>query len=1520
MRWHSWIGWVIGWCVFWLIGASPTCLAAMLTPFDGQTYNDFGCANSLIGNAAAVGAKGDGDNGSNSGAVYVFRRNDGNWVGHQKVYAPNPDAQDQFGSAVDLSGDVLVVGAPTVGDTGISNGAVYVYAKDGDRWAFHTQLSIDEGPSFTFFGDAVALSGDLLIVGAPGDGLGAAYIFRHDGTQWIQEARLVSPNDTCLNCNVFAGSVSISGELAMVGSPRDDEKGLRAGAAFVYRYHDDTWQRHQKLMDPDGGAEDEFGGDVAVDGDWAIIGVSGYNKELAVIYRNIDGVWTPVQRLTPFNPGECLNAGKNVDIQGDYAILGPLVYRRIENDWVLHTRIPAEGDLVAGSAAVGADQAIVGVVNYTAQNSYWAELVDLDETKPLIRQTIADQLQYVDFGVVAVADLDAVFMDPNQQPLSYQVAGDGDVGCFLDGNRLMLESTTGFTGLSTVTVTASNGTSTATLSFDVHVIPDNKIVGDGYPLEIGSFGSAMAVCGDVAVIGAPGEKIDDIASGAAYIFMRDGARWIRQAKLLPSLPKDGDAFGSAVAICQNHVAVLAQEGVNSTDSVLRIFYRDGTDWIEQAALQTDKDTYDDHFDSLVVISDEYAVINALPASSQGDDASPSIYVFKCEGGAWAFQDRLTADQPVAMVSRFGTSMVLDGHHLTVGATEYDSSNILYHVQYDFEEVAGTWVLQSKSAISGDEFQPAAAPVSISGDRILAGDDDAEWVRLYETTESGTILKTTLTAGDGCSGDHFGDVVLLKDDFAIVGAPYDDQNGGNTGSAYVFINSQGMWYLQRKVMPGSSQDDTQFARCIASDGHTLLLSSTNAVYVYELSRHGPYVKYPLAIQIKHEGFEAFELPDLNTIFGDPDGDSLFFTVLSDGNTRATLTGSTLTIAPEPDYGGTGSIIWITATDGQTTTEQAVRVIIAPNNVILPDSPNTTFASQVATSGNIVIIGATGHAAIYGHQANIWQQESVIADLSGPLAVDISGDHAIIGSYTDQAATIVKKEENSWVACARLLPSAQTETSHFGISVAIADSYAIVGGDVVDQRGRIHIYKKALSGWSLQAVVEDDADEGNSNWGYKVDMTDDYAIVGGAHPVSIYQRAGEIWSLQAELEPYGDYVGLDVAIFGHYAMVGYGGDYAEESGAKVYRRYGDAWNLQATLDPPNYSGSSWRLVDIYGNYAILGGFHMDRWGFTYGANRLYQRSGDTWSEVTDGFDMHTDTWDYWTPGRSVAVAERFALVGVLGAQALTDDACTVSSGGVFASDELDDPLYAEAGPNQTVSEGTTVCLDGFDSAGPIDETLDYQWAQAEGPDIVLSDPASSNPFFVTPSVGAGGRDLIFTLTVTDQKQRTDHSSVGITIQDNGITDFADDVLPFPTATDESMGIRIEQNGNLVVLTTIAPETLNITGSENLPYGLIETTIRVGESATAVPISLFFSEPLPEAAVLRIYRGDGSCKTFDEVAFDQDRRQLTILLKDGDGNDADSIQNGEISAIMSVFVPDAEPPPASDDGGGSCFIGTL
>jgi len=219
----------------------------------------------------------------NSGAVYVFTKNNNVWQQDAYIKASNTGADDHFGSSISLSGDgkTLVVGAPKEDGTADNSGAVYVFTHDGTDWSEQDYLKADNNDANDHFGGKGTLDisedGNLIAVGAidedsaqngtESNGInsdapdaGAAYIFTRTGINWVQTAYIKASNSG-VDDNFGTLSLSGDGNTLVVGAPGEDETASNSGAVYVFEYNGTSWSEEAYLKASNAQAEDKFGGE-----------------------------------------------------------------------------------------------------------------------------------------------------------------------------------------------------------------------------------------------------------------------------------------------------------------------------------------------------------------------------------------------------------------------------------------------------------------------------------------------------------------------------------------------------------------------------------------------------------------------------------------------------------------------------------------------------------------------------------------------------------------------------------------------------------------------------------------------------------------------------------------------------------------------------------------------------------------------------------------------------------------------------------------------------------------------------------------------------------------------------------------------------------------------------------------------------------------------------------------------------------------------------------------------------------
>ncbi len=263
----------------------------------------------------------------------------------QKLIASDGTNAQTFGTAVAVSGDLAVVGSYGHAHPVIwGSGAAYVYRYDGTAWQASQLLKPTDLGTFASYGWSVAADGDVVVVGTRED---TAYVYRDNGTSLVLEQKLTP----ALPSKLFGGSVAVSGDVVVCGAEWDSGNMNSGGAAHVFRFDGSAWQLEEKLYASDAQVGDRFGWAVAADGD--LIAVSaGYHwhpsalEGSVYVYRYDAGLLAWQEEAELPNPDPGFDYGMSVATSGDLVVIGEA------RDWIgvthygaafVHRHDPASG-------------------------------------------------------------------------------------------------------------------------------------------------------------------------------------------------------------------------------------------------------------------------------------------------------------------------------------------------------------------------------------------------------------------------------------------------------------------------------------------------------------------------------------------------------------------------------------------------------------------------------------------------------------------------------------------------------------------------------------------------------------------------------------------------------------------------------------------------------------------------------------------------------------------------------------------------------------------------------------------------------------------------------------------------------------------------------------------------------------------------------------------------------------------------------------------------------------------------
>lgn len=239
--------------------------------------------------------------------------------------------------------------------------------------------------------------------------------------------------------------------------------------------------------------------------------------------------------------------------------------------------------------------------------------------------------------------------------------------------------------------------------------------GDGQSTD--QFGHAVSVAGDVAIIGARGDEPGGVGSrfggvGAAYVYLRTGAVWQQDFKIVPAGSAAADRVGEAVSV-HNGLVVIGAPGdddLGSESGSAYSYHPQGGIWIQDGKLLASDGAAGDEFGHSIVRSGSLVAIGA-PGHDAGASDAGAVYLFRFNAG-WSQEAKLVASD-ASMDARFGVSVSASGERVLVGASGVSNVYLFEH------QGGGVWTEITGLTEAGAVGLGYAA--GVDGDFAVGGD-------------------------------------------------------------------------------------------------------------------------------------------------------------------------------------------------------------------------------------------------------------------------------------------------------------------------------------------------------------------------------------------------------------------------------------------------------------------------------------------------------------------------------------------------------------------------------------------------------------------------------------------------------------------------------------------------------------------------------------------------------------------------------------------------------------------------------
>ncbi len=361
------------------------------------------------------------------------------------------------------------------------------------------------------------------------------------------------------------------------------------------------------------------------------------------------------------------------------------------------------------------------------------------------------------------------------------------------------------------------------------ISPVNALNGD-------RFATSVSISGNQMVVGAPGGNSDAgdkmFGTGMAYVYEFINSTWQKTAELIADDAQARDRFGYSVSIDGDRIIVG-----NYRRNKFYIFEKVASVWTQTFSLQYNISAYG----FSVQLVGDFAYVSAPKLEINNTKNAGSVLIYERVAlNNWVQRAQITMN-PVVENAYFGGKIEFNNNLLYIGASGRNKINGNLFV---YENQGGTWTkidtIQANDVTINDRF---ATNFAIQGNKMLVSSykatlanpnvPSAGAVYVFEKQNTSWIQTQKLTASDAQDSDYFGKALSFYGNQIAIGAPYDDDNGINTGSVYVYAQSAGTWKLLLKQQANNPQAGDAFGNLIINSGGSLYIGAQgdNALYQY-----------------------------------------------------------------------------------------------------------------------------------------------------------------------------------------------------------------------------------------------------------------------------------------------------------------------------------------------------------------------------------------------------------------------------------------------------------------------------------------------------------------------------------------------------------------------------------------------------------------------------------------------------------------------------------------------------------------
>ena len=702
---------------------------------DAGPNDEFGISVSISGSLVLIGAHEDDDGADNSGSAYYFDLTTCGSVCNEtgKLTASNAALNDRFGWSVSLHGTTAVIGAIEIDGPG--SAYYFDLTSCGSACSETGKLTASDAATFDRYGWSVSVHETTAVVGSIFNNSRAAYYFDLSscGAACTETGKLTASDGS--SSDDFGSSVSVYGNTVLIGSRHNDQAGLNAGSAYYYDLSTcgTACTEAGKLTASDAEIQDRLGNSVSVYETTAVVGAAQDDDSPGKAYyfdlSACISACSETEKLTSSDGDANDEFGNSVAIYGNKIVIGAAVNDDAggNSGSAYMFELPHATSIREKAKLVASDADIRDQFGYSVSIDGTTVVVGApDDNDRMGSAYLFDCSNYpcVEVSKLVASSPDAKDLFGHTVSVSSGIAV---IGAYGDGDGGNFAGAAYYFDLSSCgSVCTETGKLTAS---------------DAAPVDY--FGESVSVSGTKAVIGA---RLDDDAgseSGSAYYFdlSNCGAACTEVSKLTASDAAREEGFGNAVSISGTTAVIGSVYDDTAVGFSGSAYYFDllscAATCTETGKLTASDAAYGDLFGHSVSVSDTTALIGAYLKDGVGTDSGSAYYFDLSTCGTACTETGKLMASDAGEDAQFGWSTSIDG---------------------------------------------ITAIISANGDNNHAGT-----AYEFDLSNCGAACTETgkFTASDAAQADQFGFSASLSNNIAVIGAPKNNDQGLNSGSAYVF---------------------------------------------------------------------------------------------------------------------------------------------------------------------------------------------------------------------------------------------------------------------------------------------------------------------------------------------------------------------------------------------------------------------------------------------------------------------------------------------------------------------------------------------------------------------------------------------------------------------------------------------------------------------------------------------------------------------------------------------------------------